>query len=144
MATPNQKLLGKYLAIDCTPSGGSLLTMQTYSRNFTVKEGAKDIDVTVRDDVLNNLEDIQAGVPSREITVSGLDSDEATPDWEAGLEVGDSVTLVWYRQGKTTGKPKRTCTARVTGKDFGSPHDGANDWTITFKATSAITSGTVS
>ena len=142
MATPNDKLLGKYLVIDCTPTGGSLITLQTYSRNFTVKESAKDIDVTTRDDVLNDFEDIQAGVPSREITVSGLDSDENTPDWET-LEIGDECELIWYRRGKTTGKPKRTVTARVTSKDFGSPHDGANDWTVTFKCISAIVTGTV-
>lgn len=147
MTTPNAKLLGKYLVVDWLPDGGTapddLVTLTVYSRNFALKQASKDIDVTVRQDVLDNTEDILAGVPTRDVTISGLDSDEDTPDWDQ-IEIGDSGTLTWYRRGKASGKPRKSMTARCTGGgDLTSPHDNANDWSLTFKGTSAITTDVV-
>lgn len=135
--TTNEKLLGKHLVVEWTKTGGTMITLNTYSRNFTVKQAPKDIDVTVRDDVLAGTEDLLAGIPARDVTLSGLDSDELTPKWEA-VDIGDVGVLQWYRQGKATGKQIATMTAVCTGSDFGSPYDGANDWTVNFKGKSAI------
>jgi hypothetical protein len=145
MATPNEKLQGKYLQVEWVPDdGGATVLLDVYSRNFSVKQAAKDIDVSTRADVYANSEDILAGVPTRDVTIGGLDSDENTPDWDL-IETGDSGTLKWYRRRKVTGMPVKSMTARVTGGgDFDSPHDGPNTWSLTFKGTSAITSGLVS
>lgn len=144
MATPNEKLLGRKMQVEWVPitPAGATLMLDVYSRNFTVKEAPKEIDVSTRDDVYNETEDILNGVPARDVTVSGLDSDENTPDWDL-IEIGDIGYLKWYRRRKTTGMPVKSMTAVRTGKDFGSPHDTANDWTLNFKGKSAIASGTV-
>jgi hypothetical protein len=142
MGTPNAKLLGKHLVVVWTPTVGSPITLNTYSRNFQVKQVAKEIDTTTREDVLDDAEDNEPGVPSREITVSGLDSDENAPDWET-IDIGDEGTLDWYRRGNTSGKPKKSISARCMESNFGSPHDNANDWEVKFKGLSAITPSTV-
>jgi hypothetical protein len=137
------KLLGKYLVVEWTPDGGSLISIATKSRNFKVSQKGNSQDVSVREDILANQKDKQPEAPDRTAELSGLDTDEATPDWET-VEIGDVGTLAWYRQGNESGKPSRTATAKVTGSDFGSPHDNANDWSISWDITSAIVSDTVS
>lgn len=136
------KLLGKKLVVEWTPSGGSMVSIATKSRNFKVSQKGNDIDVSVREDILAGLKDKLTDAPDRTAELSGLDTDVNAPDWD-GVNLGDTGTLVWYRRGKTTGYPSRTATAIVTGVDFGSPHDNANDWSISWDVTTAITSGTV-
>ncbi len=97
----------------------------------------KRLTCRTRGDIAADTEDILAGVPSREISISGLDSDEVTPEWEA-INIGDTGELVWYRQGVGVGKPIATISATCTGSEFNSPYDDANDWTVTFKGTTAI------
>ncbi len=146
MPTPEEKLLGKKLIAEWLPEGGDpvddLITLTVYSRSFSVKQAAKDIDVTTRADVLAGEEDLLSGVPNRDITMGGLDSDVNAPDYDL-IELGDKGTLTWYRRLKTTGMPKKSMLARLTGTDFGSPHDNANDWSLAFKGLSVITTGTV-
>jgi hypothetical protein len=137
------KLLGKNLVVEWTPSGGSVVSIATKSRNFKVDQKGNDIDVSVREDILAGQKDKEADAPDRTAELSGLDTDVNAPDWEA-VEVGDVGTLVWYRRGKVTGRPSRSCSAKVTGNSFGSPHDNANDWTISWDITTVITTGAVS
>ena len=136
-ATPEAKLLGKTLVVEWTKEGGTMMSLDIYSREFSVQQSPKEIDVSTRGDIAADTEDILAGVPSREITIGGLDSDEVSPDWET-INIGDTGELVWYRQGKGVGKPVATVSATCTGSEFGSPYDDANTWSITFKATTAI------
>jgi hypothetical protein len=139
------KLLGKFLVVEWLPTGGTLgtdeISIATKSRNFKVSQKGNSIDVSVREDIAANEKDKLPDAPDRTAELSGLDTDEATPDWEA-LEVGDKGTLTWYRQGKADTKPMRSASATVTGSDFGSPHDNANDWSISWDITSAIDTGT--
>ncbi len=74
----------------------------------------------MREDIAANQKDKQADAPDRTAELSGLDTDENTPDWEA-LEIGDTGTLTWYRRGKVTGRPLRTCSATVSGKRLRQP-----------------------
>jgi predicted secreted protein len=136
------KQLGKDLVVEWTPSGGSMVSIATKSRNFKVGQKGNSIDVSVREDILAGQKDKLADAPDRTAELSGLDTAVNAPDWE-DVEIGDTGTLVWYRRGKSSGKPSRTATAVVTGSDFGSPHDNANDWSISWDITSAITTGTV-
>jgi len=130
------KLLGKDLIVEWTPSGGSLVSIATKSRNFKVGQKGNEIDVSVREDILADAKDTLVDAPDRTAELSGLDTDVNAPDWEA-IEVNDVGTLVWYRRGKVSGRPMRTATAICVGSDFGSPHDGPNDWTISWKLTTA-------
>ncbi len=137
------KLLGKHLVVEWLKEGESdPISIATKSRNFKVSQKGNDIDVSVREDILAGQKDKETDAPDRTAELSGLDTDEATPDWET-VEVGDVGTLTWYRQGKTSGKPLRTATAKVTSSEFGSPHDNANDWSIGWDITSTIASDTV-
>lgn len=140
------KMLGKHLIVEWLPTGGTVgtdeISIATKSRNFKVSGKANSTDTSVREDILAGTKDKQPEAPDRTAQLAGLDTDEATPDWET-LEIGDTGTLTWYRQGKSTGKPLKTAPATVTGTDFGSPHDGPNDWTIDFDITATPTAGTV-
>ena len=135
------KNLGKNLIVEWTPSGGSLVSIATKSRNFKVSQKGNEIDVSVREDILADAKDTLVDAPDRTAELSGLDTDVNAPDWEA-VEVNDVGTLVWYRRGKVSGRPMRTATAICTAADFGSPHDGPNDWTIGWKLTSAVVTST--
>jgi hypothetical protein len=136
------KLHGKTMIVKFLPTGGTApddeLTISANSRTFEVDEQANEIDVTVREDVAAGTKDYLTDAPDRTATLSGLDTDENAPDWDE-IEVGDTGTLSWYRRGIGTGKPKRAATVRCTSRKLGSPHDNANDWTIAFKLTSAVT-----
>ena len=44
------KNLGKNMIVEWTPSGGSLLSIQINSRNFSVDQKGNSIDVSVRED----------------------------------------------------------------------------------------------
>jgi len=142
-----QKLFGKYLVVEWLPDGGTPgvdeISIATKSRNFKYSAKANTQDVSVREDILAGTKDKEPDAPDRTAQLSGLDTDESAPDWEA-LEVGDVGILTWYRQGKSTGKPYKTAAAKVSGSDFNSPHDNANDWTIDFEVTETPTGGTVS
>lgn len=136
------KLLGKHLIVAWLKDGESEpLSLATKSRNFKVSQKGNSIDTSVREDILAGQKDKQADAPDRTAELGGLDTDVNAPDWEE-VEVGDTGTLTWYRRTAAEGRPKRSATAVVTGSDFGSPHDGPNDWTITWDLTSAITTGT--
>jgi hypothetical protein len=137
------KLHGKHLVVEWLKTGEvTPISIATKSRNFKVSQKGNSIDTSVREDIEANEKDKQADAPDRTAELSGLDTDVNAPDWEA-VEVGDTGTLTWYRRGKVTGRPLRTCSATVTGSDFGSPHDNANDWTITWDITSTIETDTV-
>jgi hypothetical protein len=137
------KNMGKNLVVEWLPTGEvTPISIATKSRNFKASQKGNSIDVSVREDILAGQKDKQADAPDRTAELSGLDTDENAPDWE-GVEVGDTGTLTWYRRGKVTGRPSRSCSATVTGSDFGSPHDNANDWSISWDITSVITTGTV-
>jgi hypothetical protein len=140
------KLLGKHLIVKWLPEGGVApgdeISIATKSRNFKVSAKGNSTDVSVREDILAGTKDKLADAPDRTAQLTGLDTDEAAPDWET-LEVGDKGTLSWYRQGTATGKKYKTCSATVSGTDFNSPHDNANDWSIDFEITSTPTTGTV-
>jgi len=143
-ATPNEKLLGRKLIVIWTPDIGDPVTLTVYSRNFSFKQSPKEIDVSTRADLAANTEDIAAGVPSRELTIGGLDSDEDTPDYDL-IDIGETGTIAWYRRGLAPGASYKYMTARVTGgPDLDSPYDNANTWSLTFKGTSAPAVGTVS
>ncbi len=105
------------------------------SRNFKVSQKGNSIDVSVREDIEAGQKDKQPDAPDRTAELSGLDPDVNAPDWEA-REIGETGTLTWYRRGKVAGRPMRSCSATVTGNDFGSPHDNANDWAINWDITS--------
>lgn len=138
------KLLGKYMVVEWLPDGEvTPISIATKSRNFKVDQKGNSIDVSVREDILAGQKDKVPDAPDSTAELSGLDTDVNAPDWE-GVEIGDTGTLTWYRRGKTTGKPSRSCSATVTGNSMGSPHDNANDWTINWDITTAITTGTVS
>lgn len=138
------KLLGKFLVVEWLKDGDlTPISIATKSRNFKVSQKGNDIDVSVREDIAAGQKDKLTDAPDRTAELSGLDTDVNAPDWE-GVEIGDTGTLTWYRRGKTTGKPSRSCTAVVTQSDFGSPHDNANDWTIGWDIRSTIATGTVS
>ena len=139
------KLHGKFTVVEFLPTGGTdpddTLTISAKSRNFKLSEKASEIDVTVREDVAAGTKDYLTDAPERTASLSGLDTDENAPDWEA-LEIGDMGTLSWYRRGKGSGKPKKSAPVRVTSRDLNSPHDNANDWSVEFKLTGAITPST--
>jgi predicted secreted protein len=136
------KLLGKFLVVEWDKTGPTaLVEIQTYSRNFSVKQSGNKIDVSTRSDIAANAKDSLADAPDRTAELSGLDDDATAPEWEK-LTIGDTGTLNWYRKGKGTGKPMCSASATVTGVEFGSPHDNANDWKITWELTSAITIST--
>ncbi len=140
------KLLGRYLIVKWLPKGGTYpddaISIATKSRNFKVSAKGNSDDVSVREDILAGTKDKQPGTPDRTAQLSGLDTDETTPDWET-LDVGDEGTLYWFRQGEAAGKTYKSADAGVTGTDFGSPHDGPNDWTIDFDITSTPAVATV-
>lgn len=56
---------------------------------------------------------------------------------------GTEDTLIVYPQGNTSGKPKRTVTAIVTGRDRGVAHDGVVPVTVEMQGNSAVVDGTV-
>jgi predicted secreted protein len=136
------KLLGKHLVVEWDPTGADpVVAIQTFSRNFSVKQSGNKIDVSTRSDIAAGAKDTLADAPDRTAELSGLDEDADAPDWE-GLAVGDTGTLTWYRRGKIDGRAMCSASATVTGVEFGSPHDNANDWKITWELTSAISIGT--
>jgi hypothetical protein len=138
------KNMGKHLVVEWLPTGDvTPISIATKSRNFKVSQKANSIDTSVREDIEAGQKDKQPDAPERTAELTGLDTDENVPDWEA-VEVGDTGTLTWYRRGKVTGRAKRSASATVTASDFGSPHDNANDWGINWDITTVITSGTVS
>jgi len=137
------KLLGKFMIVEWLETGTSVaLSLATKSRNFKAGQKGNTIDVSVREDILVGQKDKLADAPDRTAELSGLDTDVNAPDWET-LEIGDTGTLTWYRRGKTSGRPSRSCSAVVTGNDLGSPHDNANDWSISWDITTVITTGVV-
>jgi len=136
------KLLGKYLVVEWTPSGGSMISIATKSRNFKYSAKGNSIDVSVREDIAAGTKDKLPDAPDRTAQLSGLDTDVNAPDWQT-LEVGDTGTLKWYRRGNSSGMPYRSAAAKVSGVDFNSPHDNANDWSIDWEITETPSSGTV-
>lgn len=146
MATPDEKLLGKYLNVTWQPADqiapAGMLTLTVYSRAFSLKQATTEIDVTVREDVLLGTTDRLAGVPDRDVTMGGLDSEVDAPDWDL-VELGEIGTLTWYRRGTGTGMPKKSMIAVCTSNTFNSPHDNANEWELNFKGKSAITTAVV-
>lgn len=136
------KLLGKSLIVEYTPTGGSLVSIATKSRNFKVSEKANRLDVSVREDILANNRDYLADAPDRTYTLAGLDTDVNAPDWQ-NVEVGDTGNLKYYRRGNTGGMPYKTVDVTCTSRDLNSPYDNANDWAIEWASTSAVTSGVV-
>lgn len=140
MTTKNQ---GKNLIVEYTPDNGSgMVSIATKSRNFKVSEKGTKEDVSVREDILANARDYISNAPERTYTLSGLDTDVNAPDW-INVEVGDTGVLKWYRRSNTTGRPYKSQAVTCTSRDFNSPHDTANDWSIEWDGTGAVTSGVV-
>ena len=139
MTTKNQ---GKNLIVEYTPSVGSMVSIATKSRNFKVSEKGERKDVSVREDILAGNRDYISVAPERTYTLSGLDTDVDVPDWIT-IEVGDTGTLKWYRRGSTSGLPYKSQGVTCTSRDFNSPHDDMNDWSIEWSGTGAVSSGLV-
>jgi hypothetical protein len=135
-------MLGKYMVVEWTPDGGTMISIATKSRNFSVSQKGNSIDVSVREDILAGQKDKLADAPDRTAEMSGLDTAVDAPDWET-VDIGDTGLLVWYRRGKSSGMPSRSASAVCTGNDLGSPYDNANDWKISWDLTTVITTGEV-
>lgn len=140
MTVKNQ---GKNLIVEYTPASGPMVSIATKSRNFKVSEKGERKDVSVREDILANNRDYISVAPERTYTLSGLDTDVNTPDW-IEIEVGDTGTLKWYRRSNTSGLPYKSQAVSCTSRDFNSPHDDVNDWSIEWSGTGAVSSGVVS
>jgi hypothetical protein len=54
-----------------------------------------------------------------------------------------AATVEWYRQGNTTGKPKRSASAFVTNISDPLPHNQGAALTVTLRVTGAVTQSTV-
>lgn len=141
------KYSGKLLKVEWLPTGGTAGTdeidLSGSSRQFDVDETGNEVDVTTRDSTgKETLTD--TALTERTAKLNGLDTTGA-PDWDdTDLDIGDTGTLIWYPEGESTGKRKRSATAIVTARKFGSPHDNAATWEISFKLNTAITRATVS
>ena len=138
-----QKLHGKLLIVEYTPTGGSMVSIATKSRNFKVSEKANKTDVSVREDILANNRDYLPDAPERTYTLAGLDTAENAPDWQ-NVEVGDEGVLKYYRRSNTSGLPYKSQNVTCTSRDLNSPHDTVNDWAIEWSGTGAVSSGLVS
>lgn len=68
--------------------------------------------------------------------VAGVNHDLFAPD-------SATATLVFYPQGNTTGKPKKTMSAFVTSRARPVNHNQAAALTVTLRVTNGITDGTV-
>ena len=137
------KYLGKNTVITWTVSG-TTTDLSGSSRSFEIDESGSTVDVTTRDSTTKEelTDDL---LTERSVKLSGLDTSGAAPDWDStDLEIGDSGTISWYPEGNTTGKRKRSATARVKSRKFGSPYDGAATWEIDWVLTSNITKSLVS
>ena len=134
------KVQGKDLIVEYTPASGPMISIATKSRNFKVSEKGERKDVSVREDILANNRDYISVAPERTYTLAGLDTDVNAPDW-IGVEVGDIGTLKWYRRSNTTGRPSKQQSVTCTSRDFNSPHDDVNDWSIEWAGAGAVSSG---
>jgi hypothetical protein len=143
MTTKNH---GKYLVVEFLPTGGVAgtdeIVLSAKSRNFKVSRKSAKQDVSVREDVLAGNKDFLLDAPETTISIGGLDTDVNAPEWEE-IDIDDTGTLTWYRRGKVTGRPKKSCTVRCSSDDSNYPFDNAVDWSRDFEATSTITAGTV-
>ena len=71
--------------------------------------------------------------------------DDAADTIRAAFEANTAAaTAEWYRQGNTSGKPKRSATAFVTNISDPLPHNQGAALTVTLRVTGAVTNTTVS
>jgi hypothetical protein len=76
------------------------------------------------------------------VTVNAWDDSEGTI-YDACETVDDAATIEFYPQGNTSGKPKKSASAFVTGRSRPVTHNQGVPITITFRVTGAVTESDV-
>jgi len=99
------------------------------------------IDVTVRGDTEREYLEGFPGGDNTTITLNALALDAS--DTIEPIATNTTGTLLAYPEGTAHGAIKVTVSAaRVTGKTYTVPYDGAVEWNLTFNSVNAATYGT--
>lgn len=83
-----------------------------------------------------------SGVYDNTVTTGNIAVLEAA--WEDTDNDEGALEIVRYPEGNTSGKPKQTFTAVMTGLDQSDPVDDMVQWTANFQISGSVTPGTVS
>ncbi len=96
-------------------------------------------------DLTGAEQDDKEFVPSeRSSTITVNMWDDAADAIRAAFEnTTAAATVEWYRQGNTTGKPKRSASAFVTNISDPLPHNQGAALTVTLRVSGAVTQSTV-
>lgn len=85
---------------------------------------------------------IKSGSGSFTVLVDSTDTVLST--LETAMFGGNEIALVWYPQGKTTGKPKYNFNAYLTAFNTSAAVNSALSISVSYVVNGAVTSGTVS
>lgn len=139
---PNTKYSGKELVVHWL-SGGGTVDLTADSRTFEYNEEASEIDVTTRENAVNDEQDFLGGPTGRTWQYSALDTRGTNQAW-AQLDINDTGTLMWYPEGTASGKRKESALVLLRQRQYQSPYNDAVTVTMGGRLTSAITKTTVS
>lgn len=103
-----------------------------------INEAAATYDTTVAGE---SAETHLPGKTNTQGTINFLDDTLGTSF--GYLPKGTSATFDFYPQGNTSGKPKRSFLATITGRQRPVSHNAATPVTVTFQASGAITDSVV-
>ena len=132
--------MAKYTGDDLGVTYNTTTLTANLVRTVTLNESAEVHESTgASDDNKTYL----GGNKDATVSIELWDDSTATTVWNV-FAPGTSSTLDVYPQGNTSGKPKRSMTAIVTGRSQGIDHNGVVPISVGLQVSGAITESTVS
>lgn len=113
------------------------------SRSVEVDEQANEIDVSTRDDFLEDATQFLTGPPGRTVQLQGMDTTPHNTRTWASVDLGDAGRVAVYPLGSSpTGLPYEIGNVKCIGSKYSSPHDNGANWTINWRVSGPWTDGT--
>lgn len=111
------------------------------SRSVEVPQQGNEIDVSTRDDFLEDATAYLVNPAQRAINLQGLDT-LVTRTWD-DIDIGDTGRVAVYPYGVTANSPYKIGNVVCTNSNYNSPHDNAAAWTINWRISGPWTAGVV-
>lgn len=123
---------------------GAPVNLTGTSRSVSYNQTAQAIDVSTRDDYMENTKQNLADIPTRQAQVQGIDTrSSGTRAWYS-VDIDDVGYLFVYPEGTAaTGLPYHRTGMRCLQANWASPHDNAATWDIQMESVSSRVDATI-
>lgn len=134
------KYSGKNLKITWTPTSQSLADISGKYRSFDINETVKLAQTTSQESTYEEY--VPINIIDSKVSYQALDTDDEVNPFSL-VKAGQTGTLVWYPNGQSSGRPRRTASAIVQSRKVNFPYDNAVVLNTEFQLTGIVTEDSV-